>query len=1110
MNPGKRIVFEQIPDGGQAGDGVSGRQAAGKNAGRNCTGLLSLRDPDTRGVAGPPVMQRLAILLVAMLCGFDFATAATPAETPAKPVVDAKNSVAKTDGTKTDGAKVERTEAAFFEQHVRPLLVQHCYECHSSKAQIVQGGLLLDSKPGWQKGGDSGPAIVPGQPEKSLLVRALGYADEDVQMPPKGKLGDKEIALVSEWVRRGAPDPRITAEAAPAAKRTLDLSAGRKHWAFQPLARAQPPQLSTSNWCRTVVDRFILDQQQRAKVQPNALADRRTLIRRAYFDLLGLPPDPDEIESFVNDTSADAYPRLVDRLLASPHFGERWARHWLDLARWAESHGFEQDYDRPYAYAYRDFVIKAMNQDLPYDKFVQWQLAGDEFEPENPLALAATGFLAAGVHATQITANQAEKERYDELDDMARTTGTAMLGLTIGCARCHDHKFDPVSNEDYYRVVSTFTTTVRSNRLINTDAAGYRRQLAAFQERHRPVAAALEKYERDELTARFDEWLAAKEKPRPAPRWIVLDTLKVNSGSTAKFARLDDGSYLASNFTPHLRNTCTITAEIPAGIVHALRLEALPDDSLPGGGPGQEDAGAFNLKTLKVVVAAKDKKKGEAEIRFAGRWTSGASHRSDGTASEGTVDKNAGLEWNVPRPAGQTHVAVWKIDKPVSRSGPSAATLTMGFGSASQEIGRLRLAVSLQEGPLDATGGEISQTALQAWPSAGKPAKLSAGQRQALFHEFRTQDARWQELNADVKQSLAQRPRPHLQWMMYSSEGVPAVRLHTQGPDFYEKTYQLKRGDPNQKLSEIKSGFVEVLLRPGTSESRWRKPPPAQCHTSYRRRALANWITDCDGGAGNLLARVIVNRLWQHHVGRGIVATPSDFGMAGEKPTHPELLDYLAGELVRGGWRLKPIHKLIMSSAVYMQTAEVDAARLKADLDNRLFWHREPQRLEAETVRDAMLAASGTLDRTLFGPGTLDADHHRRSIYFFVKRSQLVPMMMLFDAPDTLQDLAVRSETTVAPQALLLLNNTVVRQYAEALAGRVMPSKTGSANSSIARAYATALGREPTPEELKATADFLAVQEQAYRDEHRDQPAAMAWGDFCQVLLGMNEFIFVR
>ncbi|HEX4150165.1 MAG TPA: DUF1553 domain-containing protein [Pirellulales bacterium] len=421
----------------------------------------------------------------------------------------------------------------------------------------------------------------------------------------------------------------------------------------------------------------------------------------------------------------------------------------------------------------------------------------------------------------------------------------------------------------------------------------------------------------------------------------------------------------------------------------------------------------------------------------------------------------------------------------------------------------------MRDGPLDATGRELSETALRAWSAAAAHVALSPAERQALFRDYCTQDARWQELKAEVQRSLVGRPRPQLKWVMIASEGVPAIRLNTQGPDFYEKTYQLKRGDPNQKLGQIEPGFIQVLLRTGATADRWQQPPPADFRTSYRRRALANWITDCNGGAGNLLARVIVNRLWQHHLGRGIVTTPSDFGLAGEKPTHPELLDYLASELVRGGWRLKAVHKLLMTSAVYMQTTDVDAARLNQDLDNRLYWHRDPQRLEAETVRDAMLAVSGLLDRTLLGPGTLAPDHRRRSIYFFVKRSQLVPMLMLFDAPDTLQDLAVRSETTIAPQALLLMNNTIVRQFAEGLAQRVIPAgdaaeASGEIERSIAKAYVTALGREPTSAEFKATAGFLAAQTKAYRDEQREQPAALAWGDLCQALLGMNEFIFVR
>ena len=390
------------------------------------------------------------------------------------------------------------------------MLVARCYKCHSQEAENLRGSLLLDSQPGWMAGGDSGPAIVPGDPTASLLIKALQY-DGDVQMPPEGKLPDTEIATLTEWVKRGAPDPRVNKPTGKA-KRTINLAEERKHWAFQPLASTGHTVCGRSHvQCRTPVDRIYhrarLNEKQ--TLRPTAAADSRTLIRRVYLDLLGLPPKPEEVEAFLADLSPDAYDRLVDRLLDSPHYGERWARHWLDLARFAESHGFEHDTDRPSAYHYRDFVIQALNQDLPYDTFVKWQIAGDEYEPENPLALMATGYLAAGVHSTQITKNQVEKERYDELDDMSATIGTSMLGLTVGCARCHDHKFDPIPTADYYRLLSTFTTAVRSEVELNLDRANYELAPArVFDREHAPLADSLAQYEAQDLPIHLDAWLA--------------------------------------------------------------------------------------------------------------------------------------------------------------------------------------------------------------------------------------------------------------------------------------------------------------------------------------------------------------------------------------------------------------------------------------------------------------------------------------------------------------------------------------------------------------------------------------------------------------------------
>ena len=829
------------------------------------------------------------------------------------------------------GAAEDPTQIAFFEEKVRPLLIANCYKCHSAAAKELGGNLLLDSKAGWQTGGDNGPAIVPGKPKVSLVSRAISYADEDLQMPPKGKLSKAEIDILTRWIEIGAPDPR-DGEAAKPKPRTIDIAEGRKYWAFQPLATVEPPTVAISlRGTNHPIDRLIDAKLVEKKLSRNPPAERRVLVRRAYFTVTGLPPTYEEVQEFENDTSPQAWEEIVDRLLASPHYGERWGRHWLDLARFAESHGFEHDYDRPYAYHYRDFVIRALNEDVPYDTFVRWQLAGDEIEPDNPLALRATGFLANGVHATQITANQVEKERYDELDDMLATTGTAMLGLTLGCARCHDHKFDPIPNVDYYRLLSTFTTTVRSEMEINLDPEGFKRAKEKYDAGHAPLVAALAKYQNEQLSKSFDEWLSGKSK---------------------------------------------------------------------------QGVGINDLAKL-------------------------------------------------PKPA---------------------------------------------------------QDALSAIAKSGAE-KLTAGQREALFAWFKTTDLHWQKLNIAVIDHA--KTEPKLPKLLVSSEGVPAVRLHTQGGDFLEKTHFLRRGDPNQKIGEATQGFLEVLMTAPEGERHWQKAPPAGWRTSYRRRALADWITDTEHGAGELLARVIVNRLWHYHFGRGIVATPSDFGAQGTPPSHPELLDWLAGELIRNEWRLKPVHKLILTSAVYQQSSAIDPTKAAIDADNVYLWRWSPRRLEAEAIRDSLLAVSGELDRTMYGAGTLDEGMRRRSIYFTVKRSKLIPMLQLFDAPDANQGIGRRATTTVAPQALLLINSPIVRQWALAMARRISTARPTdheevSPAETLRRAFQAAFGRDPSDEELVESHEFLNRQMQRYQaDGERIRAAELALADFCQTLLSLNELIYV-
>ncbi len=654
-------------------------------------------------------------------------------------------------------------------------------------------------------------------------------------MPFKSpKLGDEQIRQLAKWIDLGAPfDTPLSPP--PENDRASDpfTDADRQFWSFQPLKRPAIPPDDPDGWCRTPIDRFIWARLSDAGIAPNATADRRVLIRRAYYDLIGLPPTHQEVEQFVADADPQAYARVLDRLLQSQHHGERWARHWLDVARFAESSGYEHDDDRPNAYPYRDFVIKALNADLPYDEFVRWQLAGDELAPDNPLAMSATGFLGTGTFPTQLTEAEFESARYDELDEMVANTGLAFLGLSIGCARCHDHKFDPIPSADYYAFAATFVKTVRSE--------------------------------------------------------------------------------------------------------------------------------------IDLVLAP-----------------------------------------------------------------------------------------------------------------ASPPAKVQV-----------------------------------------TAEGFAPLKNHADGrgyPYFYEHVHILRRGDVQQKEGVAEPGFVRVLMRSDGDPARWNVSPPLNwSRTEFRRAALANWITDPERGAGHLAARVIVNRLWQHHFGRGLVATPNDFGMQGERPTHPELLDWLACELIDGGWSLKQIHRLIMTSAVYTQNASYDEARAAVDPGNQLHWRRTPRRLEAEAIRDAMLSVSGLLDPTMYGPGSLDETMHRRSIYFTVKRSKLIPTMMLFDWPEHLVSVGQRPVTTTAPQALWFINNAQIRQYALGFAHRLTPKTTGGAIDSpqddqviIARAYRIAYGRAAAEEELNVAEAFLHSQRQLYAHQEEQQAAEQALADLCQMILGSSEFIYLQ
>ncbi|MDA7617713.1 DUF1549 and DUF1553 domain-containing protein [Verrucomicrobia bacterium] len=887
-------------------------------------------------------------------------------------------------------------------------------------------------------------------------------------------------------------------------------------WAFEPLDAIMPPSEGTApDWVQNGIDQHVLARLERLNLVPNPKADSRTLMRRAAFVLTGLPPTWEELELFREDPSHGAWARGVHRLLDHPRYGERWGRHWLDVARFAESSGFEHDYDREGAYHFRDFVIKALNADMPYDQFVRWQLAGDEYEADNPLALMATGFLGAGVFPTQITANEVERVRYDAMDDMLSTTTTAMLGLTVGCARCHDHKTDPISTEEYYRMLSTFTTTVRSEIELDLEPEKQQQALKVYHEEHGRIKQALEAYSQNTLPGKFDVWLKSMENDTEPIAWRLLEPAKMRSEAGATFVKQSDGSFLAKGVNGE-SDVYSFVADLKEGELRALRLDAMADASMPGHGPGRAVNGNIGLSRVQVfVIGTGGANPTEVKlVKPRATFEQNDTHLSIGAS----LDEDPKTGWAVDPQFGRDHAAIYVFEKPLLSKPSTQLEVRLEFSlNTGHNMGRVRLSVSSREDlELNAPVLPSKIALLLTRLSQGKMDDLSDDERSALMAWWKPLDPGWQGLKVALQEYQLRKPIPHLSKVMICGEGFPPHRMHSQGVDFYKETYVLRRGRTDSKDSVALPGFPSVLTRlPEESSKRWEYTPPEGSLHSGRRRALAEWMTDVDHGAGNLLARVIVNRLWQHHFGQGLVATPNDFGKSGAPPEHKQLLDWLALRLVDHEWRLKPLHHLIMSSATWQQ------ASFSPDLGNRpesdmatlpkSFFPLQ-RRLEAEAIRDSLLSVSGLLETRMYGPGILDAGTRRASIYLRIKRSQRVNAMQIFDAPEPLTSQGLRPTTTVAPQALLHMNSAHVREWAASFAATLLQGVplSSSGAESVQRAYTVALNRLPTGSEEADGVAFLLAQTNRHDKAGRSDPSALALTDFAQVIMNLNEFIYVE
>jgi hypothetical protein len=905
----------------------------------------------------------------------------------------------------------------FFEKKVRPVLVQNCYGCHSHQAKKQRGGLYLDSKTALRKGGDSGPAVVPGKPGESLLLKAVHYEMEDLKMPPKGKLPAVVIADLERWVAMGAPDPRDN----HAKGKGIDFAAARRHWAYQPIQRPALPTVRNQAWATSPIDRFILARLDAAGLSPSPQADRRTLIRRAYYDLIGLPPTAEEVTAFVKDTSPDAFARVVDHLLASPHYGERWGRHWLDVARYADTKDgvlmYGDDRIRPYAYTYRDYVIRAFNEDLPFDRFVHEQLAADQIEPKvEPWRLAALGYLTLG--------RMFDGNVHDVIDDQIDVTTRGFLGLTVACARCHDHKYDAVPTADYYSLYGVFASCVAPLELPLITPA-------------EQIAGGME----------FEKQAAVKRKALQQ----FLDSQYTLLSETAR-KRVGDYLVRAATTMPDPLETAIfflslapedLRPPIVARWRTYLARHTRPDD--PVFGPWGD---LMRLPDSDFAMQA------QAVLR---RWQA------------------------IPSGAGKGQV------NPLVREALLSAKLA-GKADVARTYGALLVRIHEESKKSPPAASDTPRRQLvELLTSRDSPAYFPKSQTRRYMSRGETDafGGKIQELDRMAVKAPSAPPR---------------AMVLNDAPELYDPRIFV-RGNPAVPGTRVPRRFLEIV---GGERC---QPFP---HGSGRFD-LARAITAPDNP---LTARVLVNRVWMYHFGEPLVSTPSDFGTRSSPPTHPELLDYLAAELMAGGdgapaWSLKRLHRLIMLSSTYRQASQDRPECRKVDPDNRLWWRCQRQRLDLEAMRDTLLALAGRLDRTAGGrPVDVvnDANNRRRTVYGLVDRQSLPGLYRAFDFASPDSSVERRPLTTVPQQALFGMNSPFVVVQAKALAARPEVTRAASPTERVAALYRLVLARAPRPEEAKAALHFVAEDESAQPREHAQ---LTAWEQLSQVLLLTNEVVFV-
>ncbi|HEY1169977.1 MAG TPA: PSD1 and planctomycete cytochrome C domain-containing protein [Verrucomicrobiae bacterium] len=880
----------------------------------------------------------------------------------------------------------------FFENKVRPLLVDRCFECHSATKKI-KGGLSLDSKEAILKGGDTGASIVPGNPDKSLLIKAVRYHDENMQMPPKKKLEDQQIKDLEAWVKMGAPDPR-TASAGPLNPFDSIMAEGRKHWAFQPVMKPAQPAVKNEKWVKSPIDAFVLAKLESKNMQPSGPADKRTLIRRAYFDLTGLPPTPEEVSAFLADRSPDAYEKVIDKLLASPRYGERWGRHWLDVARYADTKGYlaggvERRFG--YSYTYRDYVVQAFNEDLPYDQFVKQQIAADMMPlGEDKRPLAALGFITLG---RQFLGNQ-----NDIIDDRIDVVTRGLMGVTVACARCHDHKYDPIPTKDYYSLYGVFgsSTEPAEKPLLGTKPDPKENELYLVE--HKKLEQKLEDFRAEEVRKQ----MADIRKRTGDYLKTAIDTKSMaDRGAANKL--IQERKLERDVVEAWVKQLDAIKTKHDEVFTPFVQLAALPADGF-----------ADKAKAITEALGNDAAKPIHPLIRNAFKGRSVGSLKD---AADRYNEVFAGIENKFQ----EAYAAAKKKNE------------TLPTGVRDSQENTLRLVLLDEKSP--------------SFVAEAKHDILLDGARPKL-----------RELKADIDRLDAVHP------------GAPARAMSLVDKDKPMNPVVFIRGSPGNRGAQVPRQFLEVLSKPD------RKP----FQKGSGRLELAEAIASKDNP---LTARVLANRFWMLHFGNPLVRTTADFGVRSEPPTHPELLDFLASYFMENGWSMKKLHKVMMLSSTYMQSADADPALAtkyaQVDATNLLLWKMNRQRLDFESMRDTILSISGKLDLKQGGlPVELTSAPFtgRRTVYGFIDRQNLPGMFRAFDFANPDVSTPQRFTTTVPQQALFFLNSPFIAEQAKSLMDRKEMTAAKTDDEKVKALYALAFQRLPSREEADMAKRYVAEQ----------------------------------